>query len=271
MRTRDMAESGAGVSPRPARAAERVPSAEPGPRYRGERPRTLPEQIADQVGAAILDGSYVAGQRVGEQEIAESFGVSRGPVREAIRALAARGLVEFLPRRGAYVVDISLDTIADLFNIRAALLGLAARCFARRPVPEGLAELCERAAAVQALAGALDTPVIAFTRAIGRMGTSLYRHCGNGHLTRMLQAQAEGSLWGLIWRERPLDFATPERRRAAADDWSAIVAAIQAGRDGEAERLTRKALFDSRDSALALLQTYRQQRLHPSRVFRDGT
>jgi DNA-binding GntR family transcriptional regulator len=235
----------------------------------GRRTRTLPEQIADELGARILNGEYRAGERVGEQQLAEAYVVSRGPIREAIRMLAGRGLVELLPRRGAFVVDISLDTIADVFNVRATLLGLAARCFARLPAPRGLAELFERSADVQAMARDHTIDPISFARAIGRTGTALYRHCGNRQLTRMLESQAQGSLWGLIWRERPLDFLTPERRAQAAAQWAAIPAAIQAGRDEEAERLIRAALFDSRDHALRILQQHRGETVHPSRQFRD--
>src|SRR5437870_2058546 len=67
------------------------------PRRRGERARTIPEQIADHLGGAIVAGDYRSGERVREQEIAGLYGVSRGPVREAIRALERRGLVEFFP------------------------------------------------------------------------------------------------------------------------------------------------------------------------------
>src|SRR5450756_1157382 len=90
-------------------ALDRKPTSEP--RRRGARTRTIPEQIADHVSHAIINGEYRGGERIREQELATLYGVSRGPVREAIRALQERGLVNFFPRRGAYVVDITLDTI----------------------------------------------------------------------------------------------------------------------------------------------------------------
>lgn len=239
-------------------------------RRRGERTRTIPEQIADHLGIAILNGEYRGGERVSEQEVASLYGVSRGPVREAIRALEKRGLVELFPRRGAYVVDITLDAIADIFNIRAVLLGLAARNLALRPeAGEPIAELVGHAAGLQPLAAAEDTDPVAFALAVGRTGGVMYRHCGNAHLIRMLRQQNQGSLWGLIWRERPLDFLTIKRRSEAARDWLAIAMAIRTGDGSAAERLVRKALFDSRDGALERLRAVRGEAVNPSKFIRD--
>ena len=61
-------------------------------------------------------------------ELAALYGVSRGPVREAIRELEKHGLAVLHPRRGAYVIGVSLDLVAESFNIRAALAGVAATC-----------------------------------------------------------------------------------------------------------------------------------------------
>src|SRR5215470_12769857 len=81
--------------------------------------RTLPEQIADEIGASIAGGELAGGERLLEEAIAKRFGVSRGPVREALRILVQRGLAVLYPRRGAFVVEVSLDALVDLFNTRA--------------------------------------------------------------------------------------------------------------------------------------------------------
>jgi DNA-binding GntR family transcriptional regulator len=237
-------------------------------RRRGERARTIPEQIADHLGVAILNGDYRGGERVSEQEVADLYAVSRGPVREAIRALEKRGLVELFPRRGAYVVDITLDSIADIFNIRATLLGLAARCLAMQGVAnDGVTRLSEHASELPRLAA--DSDPVAFALAIGRTGGVMYRHCGNANLVRLLRQQSHGSLWGLIWRERPLDFLTAERRTAAARDWIAIAKAIRGGRGAAAERIVRRVLFDSRDHAMLTLRQLRGEPVDQSKLFRD--
>lgn len=249
------------------------PATTPGegvPRRRGERTRTIPEQIADHLGTAILNGQYRGGERVSEQEVATLYGVSRGPVREAIRALEKRGLVELFPRRGAYVVDITLDAIADVFNIRAALVGLAARNLAlRRDVADANVALAEHTANVQRLAPLDDTDPITFASMVGRTGGTVSRHCGNAPLIRMLRQQNHGSLWGLIWRERPLDFFTPQRRIETANDWTAMAMAIRNGDGASAERFVHKAIYDSRDGALITLRELRGEEVDPSKLIRD--
>jgi DNA-binding GntR family transcriptional regulator len=198
------------------------------------------------------------------------FDVSHGPVREAIRALSKRGLVEFRPRRGAFVIGVTLDAVADVFNIRAVLLGLAAHSLAKLPKtqrPE--ADLLERVAHVRTLAAARNVEAAEFAQALGRIGRTIFESCGNAHLSRILREEAAGSLWGHLWREHTLDFLTPRRRNVAAADWTQLVDAIVAGDGGRASTITRKALFDSRDAAIETLQQLRGETVHPSRFIRE--
>ena len=236
----------------PARLASPVP-APLGSRRPPQWPRTIPEQIADHLGMAILRGDYRAGERIGEQEMAELYGVSRGPVREAIRVLQARGMVMFEPRRGAFAIDISLDLIADLFNTRAALLGMAGRCFTRVAPARGLEQMAERLERLRAMAPMDASDPTEFTLEVGRIGASIYNHCDNAPLRRMLREQGETSLWGFIWHERPLDYFTPKRRAACIADYTATDAAARVGNEAEAEARLRKIIFDSRDSVLKTL------------------
>src|SRR6202453_1746248 len=92
--------------------------------------RTLPEQVAEELGAEIVAGRRKSGERLIELELAQHFGLRRGPIREAIRILERRRLVDFNPRRGAYVRPLSLKSVADLFDVRIALSLLAARTMA---------------------------------------------------------------------------------------------------------------------------------------------
>src|SRR5690606_2987802 len=78
------------------------------------------------------------GERLMEIQLAEELGVSRTPVREAIRKLELEGFVVMVPRKGAYVADISLKDIAEVFEIRTALEGLAAELAAERATEEQL-------------------------------------------------------------------------------------------------------------------------------------
>lgn len=102
---------------------------------------TQPTSPADAVRGLILAGEFAPGDRLGEAELAGRIGVSRTPVREALRSLAAEGLVEITPNKGARVVRWSDVDLEQVFELRAQVEGLAARLAARRADLETLAEL----------------------------------------------------------------------------------------------------------------------------------
>lgn len=101
-----------------------------------------PDQVSDLVfetlRKAIVDLTLAPGEKLVEREIAELMGVSRTPVREALRHLEAQGLVEHLPRKGYVVRDIDPDELEEIFSIREALEVLALRECAKRGEPEAL-------------------------------------------------------------------------------------------------------------------------------------
>jgi DNA-binding GntR family transcriptional regulator len=82
--------------------------------------------VADKLREAILRGYFNPGQRLDQTEIAELLNVSRSPVREALRTLAAEGLVEVFPHRGAVVAELSLKELEEIYFIRGVLEGMAA-------------------------------------------------------------------------------------------------------------------------------------------------
>jgi DNA-binding GntR family transcriptional regulator len=85
------------------------------------------DRTADLLKRKILEGSLVPGQRLISRDLVEELGISRGPLREAFRRLAADGLVDLIPNRGAVVRRLSVDEIAHIYQIREALEGYAAR------------------------------------------------------------------------------------------------------------------------------------------------
>jgi DNA-binding GntR family transcriptional regulator len=89
----------------------------------------------------ILQGKYDAGSRLTEQELATTAGVSRTPIREALRRLHAEGLVHFEPNHGAVVALIGLEEAEEIFELRALLEPISARRAAERATPETIAEL----------------------------------------------------------------------------------------------------------------------------------
>ena len=92
----------------------------------------LSDRLVSRLREAVHDGVYVPGQRLIEIDIATDFDASRGSVREALRRLAAEGIIELIPKRGAVVRKLSIKELADLFRMREALEGLAARQAAER-------------------------------------------------------------------------------------------------------------------------------------------
>lgn len=87
--------------------------------------KSLHDALTPGLRELIRDGNLKPGDKISEPRLCEHFGVSRTPLREALKVLAAEGLIELLPRRGAVVAQISADDIKELFPIMAALEGLA--------------------------------------------------------------------------------------------------------------------------------------------------
>ena len=87
----------------------------------GESYRPLREVVAEEIRAMIVRGDLAPGERLLEDRLAEQLGVSRNPVREAIRSLEATGLVEVVPRRGAYVSRLDVEDARQLLEVRGIL------------------------------------------------------------------------------------------------------------------------------------------------------
>jgi DNA-binding GntR family transcriptional regulator len=98
--------------------------------------RQLRERVLDRLRALILNGELRPGEFIRQQHIAKLFGVSQMPVREALKELAAEGLVENIPYRGVRVVQYSFDDIDDLFALRSFLEGRTAKAGASRITEE---------------------------------------------------------------------------------------------------------------------------------------
>ena len=107
----------------------------------GDAHRTLREIVADEIREMIRSGQLQPGERLLEDRLAEQLGVSRNPVREAIRVLENTGLVEVTPRRGAYVATLDIDRAVELLELRSVLEAFAAQLAARRRTSEQLDEM----------------------------------------------------------------------------------------------------------------------------------
>jgi DNA-binding GntR family transcriptional regulator len=104
----------------------------------GLEARNLPDQLADQLAVMIATGELKPGQRVFEKKICEMKGVSRIPVREALRLLQAQGVVRTEPNRGTYVTGFTADEMHEMFELRLAVERIALRRIIERRTPKAL-------------------------------------------------------------------------------------------------------------------------------------
>lgn len=94
--------------------------------------RTLRESIADSIRNSILKGELKPGLKISEPSLATQFGISRTPVREALRQLDSEGFLQIIPRRGARVAPMTEKDVREFYEIKAVLEGHAARMASTR-------------------------------------------------------------------------------------------------------------------------------------------
>jgi len=194
--------------------------------------RSLPERMADKVAEDIIRGVYAPGQPLLEITLAESFDVSRGPVREALRILEREGLVTIQARRGASVKVLSPCDVRQIFSVRAVLYGLVASEIARQPGPEVLEDLH---AGSHALDAALEEGgAERFLPLLYRLSMYLAKAGNNACAYSILFSQGRQTL--STTRRAMLKDAN---RRTWTRDWKRIVAAIEARDPVAAEKAAR--------------------------------
>jgi len=102
---------------------------------------TIPDRVFSLIKEAIVEGEMAAGSKISEPELARAYGISRGPLREAIGRLEACGLVVRRPNVGARVVTLSNRQLIEIFHVREALEGMSARLAAQHMSDEEIADL----------------------------------------------------------------------------------------------------------------------------------
>lgn len=136
--------------------------------------------IANSLEKMIFDGTFADGDRLDEVRLAEQFGVSRTPLREALQRLESSGLVTLIPRRGAFVRQPGPLELLEMFEVMAELEAVCARLAARRMSNEALEELREANRRCQAASDAQDTDLYYAENA--RFHATIYRESGNSFL-----------------------------------------------------------------------------------------
>ncbi|MDE4275743.1 GntR family transcriptional regulator [Phaeobacter gallaeciensis] len=138
------------------------------------------DSIAEELEELIFDGTFADGDRLDEVRLAEQFGVSRTPLREAFQRLALSGLVQLIPRRGAFVRQPGPVELMEMFEVMAELEAVCGRLAAKRISDQALDELNDANAKCQAAVDAQDSD--AYYVENERFHRILYRESGNGFL-----------------------------------------------------------------------------------------
>lgn len=209
--------------------------------------KPLREVVFEALREAIINGSLRPGERMMEIQLAEQLGVSRTPVREAIRKLELEGFVVMIPRKGAYVAGISLKDIADVFEVRAALEALAAGLAAERITAEELEELermlVRKAECIESnnLEELIEVDTL--------FHEAMYKASRNEKLKQIIHNLREQ-----IQRFRSTSLSTPGRMKEALEEHKKIVEAISERNVVLAQELAQEHIENAENSMLEALR-----------------
>jgi DNA-binding GntR family transcriptional regulator len=206
------------------------------------RAQSLVDVVAERIEAAIVSGQLEPGSRLSEQGLAASLGVSRGPLREAIRRLEGRKLLERTPNIGVRVAALSLRDLNEILQVREALEGMAC----------GLAALAMSDAEIAALKRLLDghekQKSVQENRGYYQESKDFDFHfrivAGSGN--ERLQQMLTGDLYYLLRVYRYKSSTKPGRALEALQEHRDIVAALEARDTAAAEQAMREHLRHAR-------------------------
>jgi DNA-binding GntR family transcriptional regulator len=194
---------------------------------------------------AIIEGTYPAGARLPEEELSERIGVSRTPIRQALRQLEHQGHVELRPRRGAWVSSWTAEDIAEVYGVRAQLESYGAQIAAHKIGGLELRRLEECCLRMEALE---DSRQPGYLDELGELNNefhaSLLRATGNRRLMTSLASIVETPLILRVYH------SYDERRRYEALRHHREILAAVSARDGEWAAATMRVHILSARSAL---------------------
>lgn len=208
--------------------------------------QTLTVLVQREVERRILTGALPAGERLSESALAADMGVSRGPVREAMRGLQQAGLVEIVANKGVIVRKIGYDEAVDLYDLRGSLFGFMCETLARRRSDEQCERLKDRLAAMASAIRADEKE--AYFRANLEFHAAIVEFCGNKRARAVYEGIAKEMH---LFRRRGL--SRIENMEASMEEHEAIAEAIVAGRAETARRAGVRHLRNGRDRFLATL------------------
>jgi len=206
---------------------------------------TRAETLANDLAAAITSGALPPGTTLEEEKLAAAHGVSRTPVREALRLLGATGLVEQRPRRGAVVARPEPKRLREMFQAMAELEAVCAGMCAERMSASERRDLLIRHESMSTLVGMGD--VAGYRAANVGFHEALYAGAANGYLAELAEATRLR-----LAPFRAAQLAGPDRLAASHTEHAAIVAGILAG-DREGAAVAMRRHLATTESAWGLL------------------
>jgi DNA-binding GntR family transcriptional regulator len=187
------------------------------------------DQVVQAIREGIQNGRFVPGQRLIESDLTEQFGISRGPLREAMSRLAGDSLVVIEPHKGVAVRRFTQEELEDLYDVRQAVESLAARLAAARiDRNDNRSRLQALVTEMQAFSNSGD--VIAYASCNDRFHKLIVEISGNRYLTNLVE-----HLHVPIFRELSMRFMDAGARQESIADHHAIAQAIFDGAGARAE------------------------------------
>jgi len=201
----------------------------------------LREQVLTELRRRIVDGDYAQGERLTENRLADDFGVSRNPVREALRVVEAEGFVQILPRRGAVVATLDETAVRDLFAVREQFETLAAGLAAERATEEDVVRLRDLLKEASAATDAKDFGRVAELNSA--LHSAVIEISGNRWLASLSAAMYHHVHW--VFR-----VGAPQRAPHSWEEHIRVVDAIAAGDRDAAEAAARAHIEAAASAAL---------------------
>ncbi|MFZ5786100.1 MAG: GntR family transcriptional regulator [Acidobacteriota bacterium] len=215
--------------------------------------RQLHHRVAERLRSAIMEGRIRPGEWLRQEKLAAEHGVSQMPVREAIKQLAAEGLVEHVPYRGARVVEFTREDVVDLYACRSFIEGMAARHAAERISDEEVAELHRLYDAMESCA--VPDQLGEYRELNRRFHGAIFSASRHSFLVRTL-AQLWAAFPSMLWSNIPQVAVTsvPDRNAPDAAEHAEIVAALEARNPDRAERAVRAHIEAAGRTLLAAME-----------------
>ena len=208
-----------------------------------ETTKTLEEKVYLALEDAILKGEYKRGDALTEMSLCKKLGVSRTPVRSALHRLSEEGLIEASPNRGAIVVGMSDDDLADTYKIRMKLEGLASAMAAERMSDEDIKRLEETVELSEFYLVKGDV------EKLKELDTSfhiiIYKSSGNRTLSKILS-----ELHRNIRSYRKLSLTVPGRLEKSIEEHKEILSAIKSGDANLADELTSRHIKNAMNNMI---------------------